>query len=398
MIFNANSIKDVRSKGKKYTIRDETRPNLELRVYANGSRQFYYRSRTKLYRKDIKLGDTVHSALPLYDALFKMSHLPATMPAPGQPNAAYGLGMLFEDGVTLTTLKQRFLREYVSHNVGNETLTQYINFINELIVYLERHKLRLATTVCSPEEARKEIKAFLAQVRLVYPIKANRMASCFCKMFAWGEDNMLVTSNPATKLPRVKEKAIKRFMDLKQLQRFLAVLNSGNYDSTTVDALKLILLTGMRSGEVRRLTRDMVDLVARRIVLPAEICKNGRAHLIALSQEAAALLHKRCEWLKGEQRVFPKGNSAFHQACERASLKAGYRATPHVLRKSFATLAGSLGVSTEIISRMLNHTIGGVTTAHYAFYEYESEKRDACGKVGRKLADLISASVYRGQS
>ena len=148
------------------------------------------------------------------------------------------------------------------------------------------------------------------------------------------------------------------------------------------------MLTGMRSGEVQKLTRDMIDFVARRIVLPAEVCKNGRAHLIALSQEATALLYKRSEELQGHQKVFPKGNGAFHQACERASLRAGYRATPHVLRKSFATLAGSLGVSTEIISRMLNHTVGGITTAHYAFYEYESEKREACSRVGNKLLKL----------
>jgi len=332
----------------------------------------------------VKLGDTVDIALPLYDALFKTSHLPA-IPTSFEAPAS---NQLFEDNVTITTLKQRFLREYAAKNLIEQTLTQYHGFINELIVYLEAKRGRLATTVCTPTEARKEIKAFLAQVRLVYPIKANRMASCYCKMFTWGEDNLLVTANPATKLPRVKEKAVKRFMDDARLQKFLSVLNTSNYDPITVDALKLILLTGMRSGEVRKLTRDMIDFVGRRIILPAEICKNDRAHLIALSQEAIAVLHKRSEGLQGHQKVFPKGNSAFHQACERASLRAGYRATPHVLRKSFATLAGSLGVNTEVISRMLNHTIGGVTTAHYAFYEYESEKRAACTKVGSRLLQL----------
>jgi integrase len=71
-------------------------------------------------------------------------------------------------------------------------------------------------------------------------------------------------------------------------------------------ALELLILTGVRSQEVRLATWDEFDLEARLWTIPAEHMKRNKAHLVPLSDPAIAVLTKAAALkLEGSEQVFP---------------------------------------------------------------------------------------------
>jgi integrase len=71
-------------------------------------------------------------------------------------------------------------------------------------------------------------------------------------------------------------------------------------------ALELLILTGVRSQEVRLATWAEFDLEARLWTIPADHMKRGKAHIVPLSSAALAVLAKAAALkLDGSDQVFP---------------------------------------------------------------------------------------------
>tara|TARA_B100001250_G_scaffold313180_1_gene275228 strand:+ start:272 stop:1423 length:1152 start_codon:yes stop_codon:yes gene_type:complete len=381
MEFSQKAISELIPTGERTTYRDPTKPNLELVYYKNGTRKFFYRSRNKAYTKNVDLGDQLELAMGVYDALFNIRHLP-----PEAPKA--DTVTIFRDNATINILKQRFIRDYCETQIQEDTKITYLKYINRLISWLETNKCRLSTSVCSSTEAHDEMIDFLDEISQSTPTTANRMKSCFSKMFKFGKHKKLVTANPVTNIPSNKENVREYYTNDTEISRLFDVWNTSNAKEESIDALRIICLTGMRTGELRHMTRDMIDFEGRKIILPGAITKNACPHMIALSQAAINILHKHTRFLSGDSLVFKLGKYTLGQVAERTSLRAGKKTTPHDLRKLFATLLASLGIEDNLISMMLNHKATGVTKRHYNFYNYESPRRAAAESLADKLITL----------
>ena len=61
---------------------------------------------------------------------------------------------------------------------------------------------------------------------------------------------------------------------------------------------------------------------------------------------------------------------------------------PHDLRRTGATIMQSLGVTPEVIERVLNHTEPDKLKRTYQTYDYAKEKREAWRLLGERLALL----------
>lgn len=380
MEFTENAIAAIKPEGIKKVYRDPSLPNLELRYYQNGSRKFWYRSRNKAYVKDVPLGTQLAEVLPIYDALFNIRHLPPVAEAP--------IHNLFRDNANINILKQRFIRDYCQQNITEDTSGTYLGYINRVITYLEDNSCRLGTTVCSETEARDELTDFLDMITEIRPTTSNRIKSTLSKMFNFGIHKKLVTANPVQGIPSNTEKPREFYINDIELGSLLQTFYESHCNPKTIDALRFILLTGLRSGEIRAIKRDMIDFSNARLVLPGTVTKNGLPHLVALSNAAMAILKRWAEKLSGDTTVFSFGTHTLHQACTRMSQKAGHRATPHDLRKTFATQLAMLGTNDGLIVKMLNHTPAGVTERHYQFYQKESERRLASENLAQKLIQM----------
>lgn len=133
------------------------------------------------------------------------------------------------------------------------------------------------------------------------------------------------------------------------------------------DFLMLVLLTGLRLNEAKGLCWRDVDMEGRTLTIRDP--KNHDDHTLPMGDYLADLLKRRHE-VSGTEYVF--SNEAGHRlhnlryALARIEQHAGIHATCHDLRRTFATIAESMGLSTYAIKQALNHrTSASDVTAGY---------------------------------
>jgi integrase len=160
-----------------------------------------------------------------------------------------------------------------------------------------------------------------------------------------------------------------------------------------VAAARFIALTGFRRGEVLSLKWSEIDL-ARRTATLADT-KTGRS--------TRPLSHAACDVLRGVARtadlVFPASRgdgcmTGFPKLWARiAKLGAlSTDVTPHVLRHSFASLAGDLGFSEPTIAALVGHA-GRSITSRYV-HSADRVLLEAADVVAGKTSELMGESRF----
>ena len=154
-------------------------------------------------------------------------------------------------------------------------------------------------------------------------------------------------------------------------------------------ALKLILLTGQRPGEVAAMQRDAHR---RRLVADARQAvgdwpgtKNGRDHRVALSEPAQALIEVHLADKGGVNR----SGTLMKKLVAELGIE---RATPHDLRRTCLTTITRLGFGRDAMDRIANHRTRPVTDV-YDRHCYEDEDRRIMAAIARHVASLVEASA-----
>ena len=159
---------------------------------------------------------------------------------------------------------------------------------------------------------------------------------------------------------------------------------------TMIAAIRLLLFSGMRRGEVLGLKWADVNLGAGVIDLPDS--KTGRK-LVTLNAPALQLLSALP---RTSEYVFPGRHAGkplvgLPHAWLRIRTRAGLDGVRlHDLRHSYASTAAGLGASLPVIGALLGHTVAQ-TTQRYAGIANDP-RREAAEAVGRQLASLLSPS------
>jgi integrase len=139
-------------------------------------------------------------------------------------------------------------------------------------------------------------------------------------------------------------------------------------DGTAARALEFLILTAARSGEVREMLWDEVDLKAKTWTIPAQRMKGGREHRVPLSNSAIGILKNMKQQTK-PKFVF-EGNKVGKPLSD-MSLTAVMRrmnvlGVPHGLRASFRNwTAEKTSYPNEVAEMALAHTVGNAVEAAY---------------------------------
>lgn len=231
---------------------------------------------------------------------------------------------------------------------------------------------------------KRDIEALHASLKGT-PYRANRVLALLSKMFslatAWG----WCADNPARGIPRFNEDRRERWLSTEELQRFKQALDTYP-DQNAADALRLLLLTGAREGEVLSADWTQFDLPRGIWTKPSHHTKQKKIEHVPLSESALALLD-RMEATGGNGPLFPGANGSarvtiqrpWMQVCKAAGLVeqytvkgkrraiTRYRRTLriHDLRHTYASHLVSNGTSLQVVGRLLGHT-QSQTTARYA--------------------------------
>jgi integrase len=147
-------------------------------------------------------------------------------------------------------------------------------------------------------------------------------------------------------------------------------------------ALRLVILTATRSGEVRGATWAEIDLEAALWTIPADRMKAGKEHVVPLSQSALEVL-KQAEKLRvatdDSEVVFPgwKRKPMSDMTMAKAlRIAGGGKATVHGFRSSFRDWAAeTTGTPGDVVEAALAHSIKNKVEAAYRRTNYLEKRR-----------------------
>ena len=212
-------------------------------------------------------------------------------------------------------------------------------------------------------------------------------------LFAFAVGRALCADNPARGVKKAPVRKVERFLSEAEIARLAGALDAeaqrtGNpYPSA---AIKLLLLTGCRRGEIVNLHWEHVDFEHECLRLPDS--KTG-AKIVYLNAPARVLLQELPR-MADNSRVIPgmradSASAAIENAWERvrgAADLSGVRL--HDLRHSFASVGAAGGLSLPIIGALLGHK-HATTTARYAHLSADP-LRAANDAVGARIAAAMS--------
>lgn len=251
------------------------------------------------------------------------------------------------------------------------------------------------------------------------PVRANRTIEVLRKAFnlairwKWREDN------PASGFRRNQEEKRHHYLNRADIAALAQALNK-HFEPMSANAIKLLMLTGAKRGEVLGATWEMFDLENGVWTKPSSHTKQHKLHGVRLSgpamqllteMKAAAMVRDGAAGLQTCPYVFPGSTGkplteikrTWASVCRKAALGAevplldakgkpilDHKGLPktvfqpnvriHDIRHSFASILVSAGASLPLIGQMLGHT-QVQTTQRYA-HLFDDPPRQAAETVG----------------
>jgi len=251
-------------------------------------------------------------------------------------------------------------------------------------------------------------------------VHAGKVLAHCKQLFKFGVSMGAMENNPAASLDAItvgaEDNRRDRTLTEGEVRKFWHALDDYRRLSlVTKVGLRVLLLTGLRSGELRQAKWDDVDLENLTLTVPVANQKltkrqekRGKPFVCTLSPQAAEQL-RQLEGI-GATWVFagrgtggkeqPLSEKAFGKAVRRLLKQNnghGQRLlpiepfTPHDLRRTMRTGLSELSVPPHIAERCLNHSLGRIMET-YDTFDYVNERREALNEWARKIDDYINAS------
>ena len=228
-------------------------------------------------------------------------------------------------------------------------------------------------------------------------VAANRALACIRKVFAFGVEREMVEVNPAAKIRRpTDEHSRERVLKDAELKALWEATEPE--DRETRALVRLLLLTGQRTGETKAMRWADVDQEEALWTIPATVSKNGKEHAVPLSPAVTAILADLRAHATCAPCAFPSDSGSGHRASIQKAIRRLRKAsgvtdwTPHDARRTVATAMGDLGVARETIRRVLNHQERDVT-ATYERSKHLREMRQALEAWARRLHAIVTGEA-----
>jgi integrase len=227
------------------------------------------------------------------------------------------------------------------------------------------------------------------------PTHANRTLAVLSKMFSlairWGWR----VDNPCKGIERNQENKRLRYLSGPELSRLSTVLVELR-DQDAANAVRLLLLTGARRGELLAARWADIDLEARVWTKPGSTTKQKTLHRVPLSEAACRLLAEMKEQAGGSEWLFParSGGHRHHVNAAWITLRKAANVPDvrlHDLRHTYASVLASSGLSLPIIGSLLGHTTAQ-TTLRYA-HLLDDPLRAATERASAIITGKASAEV-----
>ena len=289
-------------------------------------------------------------------------------------------------GATMSALARRFKDEYAPAHLKPSTASLYRKIIENRI--LPRFGKRRVSDI-----GKSDVVALHHDMRDV-PDHANRTLSVLSRMLTLAEvwEMRPEGVNPCRYVKKYPEHKRERFLSDEEYRRLGSALRDaegeGFASPGAIAAIRLLMLTGCRSGEIMSLRWDYVDLEMGELRLPDS--KTG-SKVVHLGDPAIAVLHGISR-RGGVPWVFPgtkpgRHMTYLHDAWRRILDRAGIENLRiHDLRHSYASGGLLVGEGLPMIGKLLGHN-KVQTTARYAHLANDPLKA-AANRIASRIAEV----------
>ena len=226
---------------------------------------------------------------------------------------------------------------------------------------------------------------------------AEKSRTWFNQFFRWAMVEVDLETNPAADLdivaaPRQRVRH-NPFLRMEELPAFLAKLRDYQGDFRSRLGIRMLLLTGVRTGELRSATPDQFHLDTGLWVIPPVIVKQLQLrmrtkegeippYIVPLSRQAIAVVKYLLEIAEpGQRYLFAKRGDLADRISENtvngALKRLGYkgRLTGHGIRATLSTALNELGYTDKWIEAQLSHSDPNQVRAAYNHAEYIEQRR-----------------------
>lgn len=390
----------------RYTVFDSVIPGFGLRVFPSGAKSWIFEYRPgeggrRVAKKRITIGrvtdftpEAARKLADTYRSRVKSGHDPQ------------GEKTKQRDAATVAELASSFLTDHVEAKRKASTKSHYEDVLNRLVL----PKL-------GNSKAKDVSRADIARLHLANratPFQANRILAVIGSMYSFGGKHGLVSENlnPARGVERYREEGRERYLTVEELERLGAAIRQAETDGVpwritphkktkhvpkkvratkigehAAAALRLLIFTGARVGEVLNLEWDHVDLERGLLMLPDS--KTGKK-VIVLNAPAIDVLSNLT---RAGTYVIAGDTVGTDNEKPRSDLKRPWAMVKrhagleglrlHDLRHNFAAFGAGGGMGLPIIGKLLGHS-QAQTTARYAHLDADP-LRKAADKIGATL-------------
>lgn len=234
------------------------------------------------------------------------------------------------------------------------------------------------------------------------PIHANRVLSTLKQAFNYAVSRGSMQHNPATNI-RTRdigglEKPRERYLNMDELKKLWLFLDTDECKMflQTKAALKIIILTGVRTSEIRLAQWSGFDFENSLWTIPPEHTKGAitvKIHITPILKSILMELKSISDStfvLSGLVPNNPLDKNAMPRAIRRIQERLGIPDwTAHDLRRTFATQLGeSLNIDPVVVEKCLGHKMPRIM-ATYNKNEMLPQRKEALEKWAQKIEDLV---------
>lgn len=261
---------------------------------------------------------------------------------------------------------------------------------------------------------RRHVISLVEQITDHAPRQAALVLTYLKQIFEWAEDREVIEANPIATLrpskvsPSLTPRRRGRVLSESEIRTFWDKAETCGMHRLTALALKLVLVTGQRPGEVAGIRK--AEVVNNLWTIPAE--RRGKTeteHMVPITKTGLLLLDAAETETRRLNRRHERSGEFFFEARPGAPLTAAAIAravkrygqaignhnesqwgtwTPHDLRRTVRTGLAALGVDEITAEATIGHTRKGVG-AIYDIHGYAKEKRAALEAWETKLLDTL---------
>ena len=368
-------VRRIRPRSKPFDTWDLVQRGLRLKVQPSGHRSYSYmyswRGRTRWVHigSGITLSDARRHAAKLRAAVLDGHDIMA------ERQAERGQG-------TFAELCERYFEEHAKKKNKAWSQADY---------FAKRFLLPKWGKIDFKAVARADVRVVIERIKSAST--ANQVLALVRGMYNWAAKQDLVTINPCHGVEPHELKSCERVLSSSERRLFWEAFDKSPR-SDIGSALKIILLTGQRPGEVCAMRTEQINdgwwtLEGAPQPNGWPGTKNKATHRVWLPPVAQAIIADRLAAEKSG-RVFPDLRRAeMSEAMKKMCVELGVpRITPHDLRRSHGTLVCELGFGRDAMNRIQNHKEGGIADV-YDRHGYGDENQ----KVMEAVADHVMALV-----